>query len=92
MGMMIGSAGRSKRTDAGKVKAQTLQQSFEKYNAEKANTIVKHTVDYLPSSNMAYSAIFDDSEDRFNGAGYSDLQAWTEYSELNQHTAVGEVL
>jgi hypothetical protein len=32
----------------------------------------KHTVDYLPSSNMAHSAIFDE-EDRFNGEGYFDL-------------------
>jgi hypothetical protein len=66
-----------------KVKPKHFNKVFEKYNAEKASTIVKHTVDYLPSSNMAYSAIFDDSEDCFNGDGYSDLKLAYGQSILN---------
>jgi hypothetical protein len=84
MGMMIGSRGNTEKdADAGKVKAQTLYK-VSKSTMPKANTIVKHTVDYLPSSNMANSAILLIA-DRFNG-GIFDLTAHgTEYSELNQH-------
>lgn len=56
-----------------KVKFKQFNEMFDKCNAKKSGTIVKHVINYMPSSNMACSSIHEDSEN-YNGDGYSDLK------------------
>jgi hypothetical protein len=56
-----------------KVKFKQFNEMFDKCNAKKSGAIVKHVIDYMPSSNIACSSIYGD-DDNFNGDGYSDLK------------------
>jgi hypothetical protein len=58
-----------------KVKFKQFNEMFDKCNAKKSGAIVKHVIDYMPSSNIACSSIYGD-DDNFNGDGYSDLASY----------------
>jgi hypothetical protein len=58
-----------------KVKFKQFNEMFDRCNAKKTGTIVKHVIDYMPSSNMACSSIYGDNDTTtFDGEGYSDLK------------------